>query len=118
MFVFRLVASRGLVDDGGERLGEGRMWLLVLGDFEPGVERLVRESSVAVVGVCVGAVVSGLIAPATGSASSRTNACPSLRANSRSSAAATPAWTASASRASPDPSEEWPSRNATVFPRM
>jgi len=46
-------------DDRGERLGEAWAELFVVGDVEPGVEGLVRESAVAVVGVLVGVVCVG-----------------------------------------------------------
>lgn len=58
--VFLPSGSAGnLADDGGERFREARAYLLVLGDLQPRVERLVREPSVSVVGVRVGAVRIG-----------------------------------------------------------
>ncbi|MEZ5087592.1 MAG: hypothetical protein R2722_15565 [Tessaracoccus sp.] len=37
-------------DDGGERFGQARAELFVVGDVEPGVERLAREPAVGVAG--------------------------------------------------------------------
>ena len=45
MFPFGVVASVRLVDDGGEGLGQGRTELLVIGDVEARVERLVRQAT-------------------------------------------------------------------------
>ncbi|MGO1809094.1 MAG: hypothetical protein ACTHZN_00695 [Canibacter sp.] len=63
MFPFRFLAFVaaviGFAEDRGERLRECRAELFVVGDVEPGVERLVREPAVGVAGVLVGAVRIG-----------------------------------------------------------
>lgn len=59
MFPFGFLASGRRLNDGGKRLREARAQLLVLGDLQACVERLVRQSTVAVVGVGVGVVCVG-----------------------------------------------------------
>ncbi|MGJ0204494.1 hypothetical protein [Leucobacter sp. gxy201] len=63
MFPFRFLAFVatvvGFAQDRREGLRERRAELFVVGDVEPGVERLVREPAVGVAGVQVGAVRIG-----------------------------------------------------------
>ena len=59
MFPFGLLACGGLVDDRLERFREAWAELLVVGDLQPVVERLVREPAVTVVGVRASAVGVG-----------------------------------------------------------
>ncbi|WP_048549891.1 hypothetical protein [Nostocoides japonicum] len=64
MFVFRPLSFVVAVlvcfaDDGGEWLRESRAELFVVGDVEPGVERLVRQPAVGVAGSGVGVVRVG-----------------------------------------------------------
>jgi len=59
VFPFGFLASCRLANDGREWLGEVRAQLLVLGDLQACVERLVSESPAPVVGVGVGVVRVG-----------------------------------------------------------
>ncbi|WP_287270748.1 hypothetical protein [Microbacterium sp.] len=59
VFPFGLLGRVRFVEHGGEGFGEGRAELLVVGDVEAVVERLVRQPPVAVVGVLVGVVCVG-----------------------------------------------------------
>ena len=59
MFPFGFLASGRLSNDGRKRFGEARAQLLILGDLQPRVERLVRQSPASVVGVGVGVVRVG-----------------------------------------------------------
>lgn len=59
MFPFGFLAPGHLVDDRRERFREARAYLLVFGDLQAGVERLVRDPSVGVAGMRVGVVRVG-----------------------------------------------------------
>lgn len=62
MFVFRLLAvvfGVCFANDGRERFGEPGAELFVVGDVEARVEHLIREASVSVAGVRVGALGVG-----------------------------------------------------------